>query len=378
MARYLVRILPDGSLRWLSSADPVRLREGVPSLAQDDRLWVVLPAEDVLLMQAPQVARNEAQLRQALPYAIEDRLAAPIETQHVAYTRALEPGQLMLAVVARARLDAVLATLRAHGLVPDVLVPEPLLLPWQPGGASLLVEPGRALLRFAQAGATLLEPESVGAWTGGRLDTVRAWEVAGAQAPDAIGSRQACSDALRVFVERLAEEPELNVLQGDYRVRHRSGRALRNWRWAAGLAGLALLLAFTYAGLEYRQLAHLVDTRAAEMAALYRSLVPGATRVVDAEAQLRSALAVVGQGGGDVAVDLLVASAPALVADARVRLDAVQWRNGVLELQVTAPDIAALDGLRGRLAGVARTELANAIRGSQGVEGRLRLSRGGR
>lgn len=378
MVRYLVRILADGSLRWLSSADPLRVRDGAPMLADRDRLWLLLPAEDVLLMQAPQVARNEAQLRQALPYAIEDRLAAPIETQHVAYARAQESGQLLVAVVARARLDALLSALRAHGLEPDAVVPEPLLLPWQPGQASLLVEPGRALLRFAQAGAILLEPESVGAWAGDRLDTIRAWEIAGARAPDGMGSREALEDALLVFAECLAEEPELNLLQGDYRVQRRGGRVARTWRWAAGLAVLALLLAFAYAALEYRQLARLVDTQTREMADLYRSLVPGATRIVDAEAQLRSALATIGQGGGDVAVDLLVASAPALAADASVRLDALSWRNGVLELQVTAPDIAALDRLRGRLDGIARTQLASATRGSQGVEGRLRMQRGGR
>src|SRR3546814_8697316 len=111
------------------------------------------------------------------------------------------------------------------------------------------------------------------------------------------------------------------------------------------------------------------------MADLYRAAVPGASRVIDAEQQLRSALATAGQGGDDASLALLATAAPGLVSDARIQLDALELRDHGLELVVSAPDVAALDALRARLAANAVVELTAATTGSHGVEGRLRLDR---
>src|SRR3546814_13140132 len=105
MSRILIRIAPDGELRWLSTSDPARVQRGVPVVAADDRVWVVMPAEDVLLLSAPRVARSAAQMQQALPYAIEDQLAAAIETQHVAWSPAADPQHVAVAVVSRNRSE---------------------------------------------------------------------------------------------------------------------------------------------------------------------------------------------------------------------------------------------------------------------------------
>src|SRR3546814_18286776 len=91
MSRILIRIAPDGELRWLSTSDPARVQRGVPVVAADDRVWVVMPAEDVLLLSAPRVARSAAQMQQALTYAIEDLHAAAHETHHWALSPASGP-----------------------------------------------------------------------------------------------------------------------------------------------------------------------------------------------------------------------------------------------------------------------------------------------
>lgn len=374
MSRILVRALADGSLRWLNTAGAARVQSGVPVPDSEREVWVVLPAEDVLLMQAPWVARSPQQMQKALPYAIEDQLAAPIETQHVAWAPAADPNQVLVAVVARARLDALLATLRGHGLEPDALIPEPLLLAWSPTASSVLLEPGRALLRYGEARAFVGQPEELAMFTGSvgaALDAIRIGDTA---APLPLRGTQTREDALQAYAERARGEPPLNVLQGVYAPRRNLGHARQRWRLAAALAAAAVVLGFAHLLLERQQLARLAEQQRQEMAELYRAAVPSATRVVDPELQLRSALAAAGQGTADGGLRLLALAAPGLAADSNIRIDTLELRERRLELAVQAPDIAALDALRARLAAAAPSELISATKGSQGVEGRLRLS----
>lgn len=378
MSRILVRIASDGELRWLSTSDPARVQRGVPLVAADDRVWAIVPAEDVLLLLAPRVARSAAQMQQALPYAIEDQLAAAIESQHVAWAPSADPQQVAVAVVSRARLDALLASLRAHALEPDVLIPEPLLLPWQAGVATVLVEANRAVLRYGEARAFVGQPDELLLFAGSVESGLDGVLVGEQQSPLPLRDTRQVDDALLAYADALRTDPPLNLLQGDYAPRRRTGHTQRAWRWVAGLALAGMVLSFVYATVERAQLASLVDRQRTEMADLYRAAVPGATRVVDAEQQLRSALAAAGQGGGDAGLALLATAAPALASDARIQLDALELRDRGMEVVVSAPDVAALDALRARLAADAVVELTAATPGSHGVEGRLRLSGGGR
>lgn len=374
MSRILVRALADGSLRWLNTAGAARVQSGVPVPDSEREVWVVLPAEDVLLMQAPRVARSPQQMQKALPYAIEDQLAAPIETQHVAWAPATDPNQVLVAVVARARLDALLATLRGHGLEPDALIPEPLLLAWSPTASSVLLEPGRALLRYGEARAFVGQPEELAMFTGSVGAALDAICIGDTAAPLPLRGTQTREDALQAYAEHARGEPPLNVLQGVYAPRRNLGHARQRWRLAAALAAAAAVLGFAHLLMERQQLARLAEQQRQEMAELYRAAVPSATRVVDPELQLRSALAAVGQGTADGGLRLLALAAPGLAADSNIRIDTLELRERRLELAVQAPDIAALDSLRARLAAAAPAELISATKGSQGVEGRLRLS----
>lgn len=373
MSRFLVRILADGRLRWLATAGDGVVRTGVPQADADSQVWLVLPAEDVLLMQAQRVARSSAQLQQALPYAIEDQLAAPIETQHVAWADASDPQQVLVAVVAKAQLDGLLATLRGHGLEPDAVIPEPLLLPWSAPAASVLLEAQRAVLRYGEARAFVGGAEELSLFAAQVESGLDGVEVADARSPLPLRTRQTVDDALQAYVRQARGEPPLNVLQGAYAPRRKLGSARRRGRLALALAATVAVLGLAHLLLERQQLARLAEQQRQEMAELYRMAVPGATRVVDPELQLRNALAANGQGTADIGLQLLTAAAPGLSADPQIRLDSFELKERTLEIVVQAPDVAALDALRARLAVAAPADLTAATPGSKGIEGRLRL-----
>ncbi|PKL97258.1 MAG: hypothetical protein CVV17_12405 [Gammaproteobacteria bacterium HGW-Gammaproteobacteria-7] len=171
----------------------------------------------------------------------------------------------------------------------------------------------------------------------------------------------------------MAGPPPINLLQGEFEPVRRREAALVPWRWVAGLSVAALALTLIFALTERWALAARVAAQRQEMTDLYRMAVPEATRVVDAEQQLRAALGA-GSGSGDEALRLLGIAAPVLAAAVGVQLDAFDYRAGQLELVLLAPDVARLDALRGQFqAAGLRAELSAATPGSRGVEGRVML-----
>jgi general secretion pathway protein L len=384
--RLLIRLLPGGATEWLAQARNGAVLQGPLAGLPDgraDETVLLLPTEQVLLLDAPRIGRSRAQLAQALPFAVEDQLAAPIETQHVAFDERGSGDQVAVAVIARGELEALLARLREAGIAPDAAYADGQLLPCTDGVASMLAEPGRVLLRWARSGALALAPEALD-------DTLALLRDAGdlparlqlfGELPASIAptaERTPIDAPLRWLAGRLDRVSGPNLLQGDYRPPRRHAEASGLWRWAAGLAALALLLGLGHALVERAQWQTIVAERQAEMEQLLRHAVPGVQRVVDPVAQLRIELERSGNQQAGGALPLLAQIAPVVAGSGRYTLEGLEYRAGTLELVVTAADVAALDQLRESLASLAplQVELTAATPGSRGVEGRLRV-RGG-
>lgn len=364
MKRLTIRLAPGAGAVWASLSprgaveaqgvgwpDPLRV-------AAADEVVLVVPGEAVLLLPAPRVSSRPEQLRQALPFAVEDQLAGPVERLHVVPGDALDGGQVQAAVVDRAGLQGWLDAAAAAGVTPDRIWPDTALLPAEPAGVRL-DDGERSLLRVGPR-----------AYAGTRA------EVSAVIAALALAPRVWTPDPQAAPWWCLPPSATIDLRQGDFAA---PARGVGLWRWVAGLAAAALGLWLLFQGLEVRALQARHADLQAEMAALYRDAVPGAGRVVDAEAQLRDALARAqgGRGGGQLA---LLARAAPLIADPRFSIDALELAGGTLEIALAAPDIAALDALRADLAqslGLP-VELVGVTAGEGVVEGRLRLQGGAR
>jgi general secretion pathway protein L len=382
--RLLIRLLAGGATEWLAQGrDGGVLQgpgDGLPRTSADE-VVLLLPAEDVLLLAAPRIGRSRAQLAQALPFAIEEQLAAPVEAQHVAFDERSAGDTVAVAVIARERMDAALETLQAAGLMVDRAYAESQLLPVTGSVATAWIDDGRTLLRWAPSGALVTGTAQLA----GTLDLLREGEV-GAQAwrvfsddadavPAALGGAvEAVGHPLRWLASRLPQVDGPQLLQGSYRPARRRSESSGLWRWAAGLAAAALLFVLLQAGIERAQLQSLVAERQAEMEQLLRHALPGVQRVVDPVAQLRIELERSAGPQVQGVLPLLARVAPALAGSGRYTLEGIDYRGGALELTIIAPDIAALDALRERIAALPmQVELPSAVPGSRGVEGRLRI-----
>lgn len=364
MSRRLLRIHSDGSRSWLQPPAGAAADSAAP-------LWVVVPAESVLLLETGRIAGSDAKLQQALPFLIEDQLAVPVETQHVAWSALPDPRRIAVAVVDRGVLEGWLAALREDGLQPTVLTPESVLLPWREGVASVLVEGDRALARLGPTRAFCGSRSEVEGMLA--MQALAEERIVVGVAADAGGRR--VDRALDVYAEAIQAGPQplINLLQGAF-----AARVVRaDLRRARAVAAVALLAAFALAlahvGIERSQLSSQAQAQRAEMVSLYQRLVPDATPPASPEAFLASTLQATGRGEAPL-LQLLDGLAPVMSELGCCRLHSLEYRNRSLEAVVTAADVAALDELRARLAATGlAAELTAATPGSQGVEGRLRL-----
>lgn len=391
--RHLIRLLPDGRAQWLAQDRSGRVlsgpAEGFPA-TQAVQTVVLVPPADVLLLQNARIARQRSQLEQAIPYAIEDQLAMPVEHCHVALAEGDAGDSVTVAVVARERIDAWLATLSAHNITPDHLLPESWLLPHE-NGPGLLLDGSAASLRHARAGVLAGDVGEAGDWLAiieesvapdapltllGQGDALAAASASGLVWAAGIRS-QAIASPLEYFASRLSagSAPTLDLLSGAYAPRQRDAGARRLWRWAAILALAAVALGIGAMALERWQLERRHTVQRAQMEALLRESLPEVQRIVDPRAQMAGELArLAGHGGPQGALSMLAQIAPVLSGSGRYTLDAVEYRNGVLDLTLRSSDVATLDELRERIVTLGLgAELVSMVPGSGGVEGKLRV-----
>ncbi|HET6604046.1 MAG TPA: type II secretion system protein GspL [Xanthomonadaceae bacterium] len=385
--RALITIAADGATAWLPlpAETGTRARPGLPAPAEvEDELILVVPAEAVATLPAPVLAGSRNQRRRAVLYAVEEQLAAPVESLHVA----LSGDERTIAVVSRRQLQDWLSMLRTAGLEPDRMVPESVLLPTPGEGVSLWIDRDRYLLRTADtvlvcapgqlAGHLALSGQGVLRRVEVSAGSERLYGEAAAAGIDA-SAAQSIADPVALLAGRAQDTAVLDLLQGEHAPHRRRRNLQRRWRLAAALAAAALIGLCAHALVERWMLLHRLEAQHAQMSQLYRQVVPAAGQVPDPAAALRSRLSALAPGARADALALLAQVAPVVAASGTYILDAVEVRGDGAELTLRAGDVAALDALRRQLDALPglSAELTAATPGVNGAEGRVRVRRAG-
>jgi general secretion pathway protein L len=341
-------------------SDPARLREAA---RRAQEIVVLVPGEAVTLLEVPRIARQRSRLMQALPYAVEEQLAQPVEDMHIVAPAHIEGERVAVACVAHADMQRWLARLSELGIQPDRMLPETLALPLKGTAVTLVRVGARALVRSGPDAGFAVEPDAL---------EVLADSLGALREAFVVDDEAALLIAL---APHLGGVSRLDLLDGPYRPRRRAS-ASGPWRLVAVLALAALLLAVLYQWLDYRALRQTHAGLQQEAQRLYRQVVPGEGPVPDPVRMLRAESAQRGSGGRGGAMPLLARVAPLLAGGTTtVRMDALEYRAGSLDLSITTPDVPTLDGLRERLDTLPglRVELTGASPGDAGVQGRIRV-----
>lgn len=321
---------------------------------------VLVPAEAVRLLAVDLPLNSAAKRMAALPFAVEDRIAEPVDSVHLALGAELEPRRYLVAVVAHAAMQRWIETAEAAGLAHAALVPDALALPRPEAGWTVELAGGRALVRaadgtgFAIAGALL-----PAAWEAAGRPPVRA---EGDPLPEPLAGA-ATAVALEPVAGRLLA-PAINLRQGVYARRRRP--LPRIARRVATVAALAIGAHTLIAAADLLMLRAIAERRAEETRVLVAQKAPGVPFGDDLRGTVADLLPAAWQapsGFGPALARLGTALAP---LGGAVTARSLLFENGqiVMELDATEPGLAGRARAALESAGVTGSvaEAAGAVR----------------
>lgn len=379
-----------GHYRWLRlDAEPRGEQHGdieaLASAALGLDAILLLPAAMVLLTEVELPVKHPGQIKQALPFALEDRLAEDVENYHLAWFR--QPNRkLAVAAVAKQALSDCLAPLRQAGINPATAYPEALLLPHREGECSVAVSAGQAVFRY-------------GAWLGGGVDAaglplvlealrleaadcraLRIYGYAGlaawADKMNWVYSEQALDEVLPWLAGQLDAVSGFNLLTGPYAVKPVTAGESKRWLPAVGLLLLALAVQWGWQVKLNRQLRAELENLDSQTQALFRQTFPDIKRIVNVKVQAEQrlqALTKQHQAGGDEFLGMLHAAGQALSTNSGLQLRALSFADKVLRLRVSADDSARLEALLQALRNDWSVKQQIETQSTQGVEAQIEL-----
>ncbi|RFF28504.1 MULTISPECIES: type II secretion system protein GspL [unclassified Wenzhouxiangella] len=318
-------------------------------------------------------------LQQAMRWAAEEHLAGSAEDEHVVAGPRDDAGQLCCVSIANAVMADLAA--RLEYVEAERMLPDALCLPWQPGRVSLAENDGRILVRWGDWSFTSFDAELAGDMVDSVAPADTEWDWYGGERPDWVDLRGAADrgdgQPLPAILVRQADSVDLNLLAGSWAPRSAATTRSR-WRWTAILAAVAVVLIIGHAALERYQLGQRSAELETAIEQQFQQAFPDVGRIVRPKAQAERELARLRFGQAAGLLDLMHRVAPVIDGQAQIQLDSLDYRDGVLELGLRAPDVAALDQLEQRLRALdLSAEVQTASLDEQGASGRIRISRGG-
>lgn len=313
----------------------------------DGPATVLVPTESVLLTAVDLPLASAAKRIAALPFAVEDRIADPVEVVHLALGAELEPKRYLAGVVRHSIMSSWLARLELAGLSDAALVPDALALPRPDAGQwAVAIEGRRALVRVPDGtGFALPDALLPGAWErAGRPQVL----VFGDPLPapmEGVTSATHVADQL--------DRPALDLRQGVYTARPAGSPFWRRLGWIAGIAVAAHAVIVLADVMMLRAIAY---RRAAETIALVQQMAPNAQISGDVAAGVADLLPVA-QGDARFGALLSRLSAALMPMQGALSVRSVHYNNGELSMDIDTLDPAVAARVRSALSasGIAAT-----------------------
>jgi general secretion pathway protein L len=365
--------------------------------AQDRRVVLLLPGSEITLAEPELPVRGGARVAQAVPFALEEQLASDVETLHFAVgPRPAGAVGTPVAVVARSTLERWLAQCEAAGLEPSAAYADTSTVPAAGTSCALLLDGSQLYVRRPDGLPYLIDAEPLDAaldlalpapGTGGETGEHVTFYTGAAEYEhhrdviEGLRSRTATLQVkllpdgpLPLLAPQAAAGEGVNLLQGTFAPRSSLRTRMREWRLPAALAAaIAIVFIGSQAALWWKQ-SRIEKALDAQMAEVLAQALPGQP-ADDPRAQMQLALASGAAAGSMLPAVSVIAKAMAQVPGARLR--SLSFRNGAIELNVIAPSIESLDGIKQSMNRDGITaEIQSANPNGPVVDGRLQLRLG--
>jgi general secretion pathway protein L len=386
MAEFVVIRLgqaPDQQVGWIVVDDGGTRRsppgagtlDEAAALVHGRPVIVLVPATETLTSVVDLPIRGGARLLAALPYALEEQVAADVETLHFVAGDRRESGKRPVAAIARKTLDGWLAQLDEAGIQPWKVIPENYGLARIPGTMSVLVDGSTVMfndgedLEFVLEGAT----PSDALVAAGRISDQREDDAPPEQAGhlivycDAADEERLSHDwialrhelhsvdinllpdgALPRLAVTVAAGRGVNLLQGRYGPKADYGSWLRPWRVAASLLLVLVIVGFAGKAADYWRLSQEEAVLQERFTQAYQQVRPGNSGpILDPVGAVNSLKR---SAGGTTVTPVFLASlnelSAAMTRNANASIEAISYRAGVIDVRLNSPDVETVGSIQ--------------------------------
>ena len=212
-----------------------------PGVLENANMVFVIPTEQVLLLSCQVPGRNSGQIRQALPYALEEYVAADIESMHIA-AGSIKAGQTIhCALIGDEQMSRWKSWLTEHQIAADVLVSEAQLASVSED-CTVFLAGAKATAVYEQSSATVEREELIGLLENLSADRL---VVVGEELSELERSQldaelevEQHSNVSTFLLERYAKQPPINLFQGPYALVNKKTGSKKDITTLAKLAAL--------------------------------------------------------------------------------------------------------------------------------------------
>lgn len=310
----------------------------------------LVPGSDLFLkwVELPKKAGRKAIA--AVPFMLEDELSVDIAEQFFAMGDNVGDKQAV-AVVGKGKVQQWLDWIEQAGLVCNKLVPDILALPREQDSWSLLALGEQLIVRQndwegIQGDASWVIP-AIEYYAKKQESPLHIADYSGLEL-NHLANTHIETRPLDVPMQVLAEGAKsckFNLLQGDFKPKRQSTGSLGQWKWAAVLAGVALLLTIVDKGLELQSLNAQRDELTQQIEQEYKRAFPESTRIVNVRSQMRQKMAALEQGGAGVSMLAFMSQLSDAFSASNVKPQTLKFdsKRSELRLLAVADDFEALE-----------------------------------
>ncbi len=390
MSEYLVIRLgehPNQQAHWIA-ADSSGATQGPPvsgmlseakAAIGNREVIVLVPSAEVLTTSVDIPLRAGAKLQAALPYALEDYLADDVDKLHFAAGPRRASGKTPVSVVSHKRLAEWIDLLARADIHASSIIADSYGLARIPGTISMLlagdqvfindgddielvmqdVSPGDALAAIGaldqgaesesdkESDATTLPRHVLVYCTAEDEERYQQDWIAIRQELDSVDVKLLADGIMPRLAVTVATGAGINLLQGVYGAQTEYGGLLKPWKVAA-----ILLLAFGVIGIAAKATDYyLLLRQEAQLQQLfnteYRQILPGAPKTNDPARVVESLRRRAGTtSSAPVFLQSMEQLSLAMQQNREAQIVAISYRAGVVDVRVTAPNVAMLDSIQ--------------------------------
>lgn len=324
--------------------------ESLKDRAGDRAITALVPTSDVLLKWVSLPAKAGRKALTAIPYMLEEELSQDISSQFFALGLKQNDRQAV-AVVSKTQMHSWLTQLKDAGLYCTKLLPDCLALPTPENSWSML-ELGNQLLvrqdpwKGVQGEHQWVLPATEH-YAKQQTELLSIANFSDVQLPN-MANVEIVAQPLELPMKVLAQgalASNFNLLQGEFKVKQQTAGKLRQWRVAAVLMVVAVLVSLLDKGIELQRLTSQKAELSEKIEAEFKRAFPDTTRIVNVRSQMRQKLAALEQSGTGVNMLSMLAQLSEAFDSSKVKPQTLKFdsKRSELRLQAVASNFEALE-----------------------------------